>query len=111
MGLEPTDLLTASQALYQLSYAPVGSHLTSGQAAARLPDVAMSEQEWLTRYAELLGIAPPTDAERDQLLALAGVAAHSSARTAAPISTWLAARSGTPPERALELASQVAQAD
>ena len=23
MGLEPTDLLTASQALYQLSYAPV----------------------------------------------------------------------------------------
>ncbi len=24
MGLEPTDLLTASQALYQLSYAPVG---------------------------------------------------------------------------------------
>jgi hypothetical protein len=24
MGLEPTNLLTASQALYQLSYAPVG---------------------------------------------------------------------------------------
>jgi hypothetical protein len=23
-GLEPSDLLTASQALYQLSYAPVG---------------------------------------------------------------------------------------
>ncbi len=23
MGLEPTDLLTASQALYQLSYAPM----------------------------------------------------------------------------------------
>ncbi len=25
MGLEPTNLLTASQALYQLSYAPVAS--------------------------------------------------------------------------------------
>ena len=24
MGLEPTNLLTASQALYQLSYAPAG---------------------------------------------------------------------------------------
>ena len=26
MGLEPTNLLTASQALYQLSYAPEASH-------------------------------------------------------------------------------------
>ena len=25
MGIEPTNLLTASQALYQLSYAPVGA--------------------------------------------------------------------------------------
>jgi hypothetical protein len=25
MGLEPTNLLTASQALYQLSYAPAGA--------------------------------------------------------------------------------------
>ena len=28
MGLEPTNLLTASQALYQLSYAPVDRGLT-----------------------------------------------------------------------------------
>jgi hypothetical protein len=28
MGLEPTNLLTASQALYQLSYAPSGGHST-----------------------------------------------------------------------------------
>lgn len=31
MGLEPTNLLTASQALYQLSYAPSGG----GQASSR----------------------------------------------------------------------------
>ena len=30
MGLEPTNLLTASQALYQLSYAPVGYGLYQG---------------------------------------------------------------------------------
>jgi hypothetical protein len=28
MGLEPTNLLTASQALYQLSYAPVAAQRT-----------------------------------------------------------------------------------
>jgi hypothetical protein len=28
MGLEPTNLLTASQALYQLSYAPSGGRAT-----------------------------------------------------------------------------------
>jgi hypothetical protein len=33
MGLEPTNLLTASQALYQLSYAPSGScHAISRRA-------------------------------------------------------------------------------
>ncbi len=30
MGLEPTNLLTASQALYQLSYAPVQGDTISG---------------------------------------------------------------------------------
>ena len=35
MGLEPTDLLTASQALYQLSYAPVVGHTISGARPRR----------------------------------------------------------------------------
>jgi hypothetical protein len=36
MGLEPTNLLTASQALYQLSYAPVapGQSLSLGPASS-----------------------------------------------------------------------------
>jgi hypothetical protein len=33
MGLEPTNLLTASQALYQLSYAPDGDHRLSAALA------------------------------------------------------------------------------
>lgn len=70
----------------------------------------MSEQEWLTKYADVLGIDPPSDAEQEQLLALAGVAAHSSERTAAPISTWMVAKSGVDPGRALELAKQMSQA-
>ena len=34
MGLEPTNLLTASQALYQLSYAPGGTHSLPAPLAA-----------------------------------------------------------------------------
>ena len=36
MGLEPTNLLTASQALYQLSYAPVAK-LPRSRVVFRLP--------------------------------------------------------------------------
>ena len=50
MGLEPTNLLTASQALYQLSYAPKVGHLRyqlpwdpPPVLQARRPDVAGPE--------------------------------------------------------------------
>ena len=36
MGLEPTNLLTASQALYQLSYAPVVVGFYQPSAAPRM---------------------------------------------------------------------------
>jgi hypothetical protein len=67
----------------------------------------MNAQEWLSAYAELIGTEPPTPAELDALLALAGVAAHASERTAAPVACWMAARAGVSPERARELARQV----
>lgn len=51
---------------------------------------------------------PPTDEEVDQLLALAGVAAHSSERTAAPVSCWLVARSGVSPAEGLAAARSLA---
>jgi len=41
-----------------------------------------------------------------RLLELAAEAAHSSARTAAPIACWIAGRSGLPAERLMEDARQ-----
>jgi len=61
------------------------------------PDV----MSWLARFAADLGIDPPTNEEVDELLALAGAAARASARQAAPIACWLAARAGISPAEAL----------
>ncbi|HET9074746.1 MAG TPA: DUF6457 domain-containing protein [Solirubrobacteraceae bacterium] len=70
----------------------------------------LSAEDWTQRYAARLGLEPPSAAEVEQLLALAGVAAHASARQAAPISTWLAARAGVTPEQALTAARALAEA-
>src|SRR3954468_9799777 len=67
--------------------------------------MAPTAQQWLADYAVALGIAPPSDDELDTILALAGVAAHSSERIAAPAAGWLPppprrpARRGTPAGR------------
>ena len=45
----------------------------------------MTTAEWVAAYAEAAGITPPSPADIDVLLQLAGVAAHASERTAAPI--------------------------
>jgi len=68
----------------------------------------MTADEWVRRFAAELGVAPPDAADIDALLALAGVAAHASERTAAPLSCWLAARAGLAPGAALELARRLA---
>ncbi len=68
----------------------------------------MNAEQWLTAYASKLGTVPPTDDELETLLALAGVAAHSSERKAAPIACWLAARAGVQPAEAMRLAEEIA---
>jgi hypothetical protein len=65
--------------------------------------------EWLQRFAAKLGIDPPSSKEQDLLLGLAGVAAHASERTAAPISCWLAARSGAGLAEASAAAKELAE--
>ena len=70
----------------------------------------MTAEEWLAAYAEQLGTAPPTPAELETLLTLAGEAAHASERKAAPLACWLAARAGATPERALTAAQAVTAA-
>jgi hypothetical protein len=68
----------------------------------------MTDKEWIALFAAELGVEPPTDAETEQLLALAAVAAHASERTAAPVSCWLIARAGVAPRDALAIAGGVA---
>ncbi|HEY7106105.1 MAG TPA: DUF6457 domain-containing protein [Acidimicrobiia bacterium] len=68
----------------------------------------MTVDEWITAYAAALGIARPSDEDVEHLLDLAGIAAHASDRTAAPVSCWLAARAGVEPSVALALARDVA---
>lgn len=67
----------------------------------------MNAKEWLAAFAEKLGTAPPSTEEFKTILDLAGVAAHSSDRVAAPAATWVAARAGTDLEEALRVAREL----
>ena len=62
----------------------------------------MTAEQWLAAYASALGTAAPTEEELEAVLALAGVAAHSSERRAAPVACWLAARADVPLEEAMK---------
>ena len=67
----------------------------------------MTRDEWIQAFARELGIEPPTPDQVEQLLALAGTAAHSSERTAAPIACWVAGRAGVPIEDLAAAAERV----
>ena len=54
----------------------------------------MTGKEWIAAFAERLGVAPPDDETIETLLGIAGVAAHASERTAAPIACFLIGRAG-----------------
>ena len=68
----------------------------------------MTTEEWITAYAAAAGISPPNQDDIEILLQLAGVAAHASERTAAPITCWIAATAGLAPAQALALAESMA---
>jgi hypothetical protein len=63
--------------------------------------------DWIAAFAERLGVDPPDPETVETLLALAGVAAHASERTAAPIACYLVGRSGVDLESAREAADRV----
>lgn len=71
----------------------------------------MTAEEWLSRFAAAVGCPPPSPDEAEELLALAGVAAHASERTAAPLTCWLAARARMTAGEALAVARRIAEAD
>jgi hypothetical protein len=68
---------------------------------ANVPDEVT---QWCRRFAEAVGVDAPTEAEIDGVLTLAGVAAHASARQAAPVTCWLAAKAGITLDDALSSA-------
>jgi hypothetical protein len=68
---------------------------------------SMTRDQWIERFAALLGVDPPDAETVEVLLNLAGVAAHASERTAAPVACWLVARAGVAPEHALATAESI----
>jgi hypothetical protein len=68
----------------------------------------VTDREWIAAFAAALGVPAPGDEDIERILALAGVAAHASARTAAPVACWLAAAAGRPLEEGIALARTVA---
>jgi len=64
---------------------------------------------WIREFTLAAGGAALTDEERESILALAGMAAHSSERTAAPLTCWVAAAAGLDPVAALEIARTVTE--
>jgi len=65
--------------------------------------------EWITAFAARLDVAPPDDETVATLLSIAGVAAHASERTAAPIACFLIGRAGIAPSDAAAVAATIGQ--
>ena len=72
-----------------------------------MSDVPAEVTQWCERFAAAAGVDPPTDQEIDDLLALAAIAAHASARQAAPLTCWLAAKGGMSIDAALGAARAI----
>lgn len=70
--------------------------------------MAQTAQEWLARFAADIGVPPPSSEDFEKLLELAGIAAHASERTAAPVTCWLAARAGLDAGAALAVGKRLA---
>jgi hypothetical protein len=68
-----------------------------------MSDDIPSAQEWLSGLAAEMGFDAPSPNEIESLLNLAGIAAHSSERIAAPIACWMVGVAGIDPEEALGL--------
>lgn len=66
-----------------------------------------SGRDWIAAFAASLGVDTPDDATIDALLNLAGTAAHSSERIAAPIACFLVAKAGFDVEHAQRIASSL----
>jgi len=69
----------------------------------------MNARDWIDAFAARLDTAAPTTEEFATLLDLAGEAAHSSERVAAPVACWVAASAGVEPRQALAAAREIGE--
>lgn len=67
----------------------------------------MTRDEWIGSFAREAGVRPPSVQEIRQLLDLAGVAAHASERTAAPLASWIAGSSSLSLPELLAIAERI----
>jgi hypothetical protein len=70
--------------------------------------MTMTRDEWIHAFAERLGVPAPDAETIEVLLNLAGTAAHSSERPAAPIACYLVGLAGADAEEAAALAERIA---
>jgi Domain of unknown function (DUF6457) len=67
----------------------------------------MNAREWIDAFAAEVGAEPPSDDEIERILDLAGVAAHSSERIAAPVACWIGGQTGAPIEELQAAAKRI----
>jgi hypothetical protein len=68
----------------------------------------VTRDEWIDSFARSLGVDPPDAITVEVLLDIAGVAAHTSERRAAPLTCYLIGLAGIDVNEAMGLARQVA---
>ncbi len=68
----------------------------------------MNAREWTDAFAAELGADAPTSDEIKRILDVAGVAAHSSERIAAPVACWIGGRAGADLDQIEAAAARVA---
>ena len=71
----------------------------------------MTAQEWISAFAQELGVEPPSDDEFNAMLDLAAVAAHDSERVAAPVACWIGGASDRPLDELQAIAERIAPSD
>jgi hypothetical protein len=67
----------------------------------------VTRDEWIAAFAAEAGVERPSTEEIRELLELAGTAAHSSERTAAPLACWIAGRAGLSLEELRAIAERI----
>jgi len=67
----------------------------------------VTSEQWISNFAGRIDIDSPSPDETNEILKLAGIAAHASERISAPLACWIAGRSGRSPEELCRIAQEL----